>query len=259
MLNAGLNRHPVSRAVRAVTCALVLGLTLAVAGFAQSTYYTLSGTVFDSTDRFVPAATLTLTNPSRGARYEIKSDANGRYEFVGLPAGDYGLEVTLPGFETFKEMISITGANVDRRVTLQLGSLTETISIRGGGPVDSSPKRYGFDDATIAAMRQRVTVSCKASPSSVGGNIKAPSKVKDVRPIYPEELSAANVGGTVTMEATISTGGLVENLTVVSAPDPGLAAAASDAVKQWEYTPTMLNCTPVEAKVGITVSFAPKE
>ena len=49
-----------TRAARAVTCALVLGLTLAVAGFAQSTYYTFSGTVVDSMERAVPGAALTL-------------------------------------------------------------------------------------------------------------------------------------------------------------------------------------------------------
>jgi TonB family protein len=260
MLNAHLNRRPVTRSVRTVTCALVLGLTLAVAGFAQSTYYTFSGSVIDPTDRVVPGATLTLTNASRGARYEIKTDAAGRFEFVGLPSGDYGLEVTLPAFATIKETIAITGANLDRRITLQLGLLTETISIRGGGgPVDRTPKRHGFDDATIATMRQKVSATCKPSENNAGGHIKPPSKVKDVRPVYPEELSAANIGGVVTMEATISTGGLVEDLTVVSAPDPGLATAASEAVKQWEYTPTLLNCVPVEAKVGITVSFTPKE
>ena len=42
MLNAGLNRHPVTRAARTLTCALVLGLTLAVAGL-RSTFYTFSG------------------------------------------------------------------------------------------------------------------------------------------------------------------------------------------------------------------------
>ena len=89
MLNAGLNRHPVTRAVRATTCALVLGLTLAVAGFAQPTYYTFSGTVVDSTDRVAPGAELTLTNPASGARYAIKSDARGRFEFVGLPPADF--------------------------------------------------------------------------------------------------------------------------------------------------------------------------
>jgi len=260
MLNAGLNRHPVSRSARTLTCALVLAMTLAVAGFAQSTYYTFSGTVFDATDRVVPAATLTLTSPSRGARYEIKSDRAGRFELVGLPSGDYSVEVTVPGFAPYKETLTIAGANViDRRIMLHLAPFTETISIRGGGPVDRTPRRYGFADATIATMRQRAGAGCKASPSSVGGNLKTPSKVKDVRPIYPEELSAANIGGTVFMEATISSDGLVEDLTVLSAPDPGLAAAASEAVKQWEYTPTLLNCTPVDAKVGISVSFAPKE
>ena len=33
----------------------------------------------------------------------------------------------------------------------------------------------------------------------------------------------------------------------------------SEAVKQWEYTPTLLNCSPVEVKMGVTVSFTPKQ
>ena len=39
---------------------------------------------------------------------------------------------------------------------------------------------------------------------------------------------------------------------MVSAPDPGLATAASDAVKQWEYTPTLLNCAPIEVRMGVS-------
>ena len=258
MLNNGLNRHPVTRAVRIVTCVLVLGLTLAVAGFAQSTYYTFSGTVLDATDRVIPGATLTLTNPSRNARHEITSDATGRFEFVGLPSGDYGLEVAEPGFKPFKEMVTIAGTVANRRVTLQIGSVTETISVRGSGGSGRSPRTSGFDAATIAVMQQETVAGCKPSEASVGGNIKAPNKLKDVRPIYPEELSAANIAGTVTLEATIGTNGTVQDVAVVSAPDPGLAAAASEAVRQWEYTPTLLNCTPVEVKMGVSVSFAPK-
>ena len=196
MLNAHLNRHPVTRAARTVTCALVLGLTLAVAGFAQSTYYTFSGTVSDSMDRVVPGATLTLTNPSRGARYEIKSDANGRFEFVGLPSGDYGLEVTEEGFKPFKEMVAIAGNVANRRVTLQVGTVKETISIRAAAAPAGSPRSSGFDAATIAAMRQKTVANCKPSETNAGGNITPPTKVKDVRPIYAEELSAANIGGT---------------------------------------------------------------
>ena len=56
-------------------------------------------------------------------------------------------------------------------------------------------------------------------------------KLVDVRPVYAAELSAANMGGTVTLDALIGTDGEVQDLTVVSAPDAALATAAMDAVK----------------------------
>jgi TonB family protein len=258
MLNAGLNRHPVTRAARAVTCALVLGLTLAVAGFAQSTFYTVSGVVVDSTDRVVPGAELTLTNPSRESRNVVRTDANGRFEFVGLPSAAYGLEVTLPGFKAFKETITIASANVvNRRIALQVGQVKETISVVSG-PSSGAARRQARP-AVIEAEPRKAAVSCKASETSVGGNIKAPLKIRHVAPIYPEELSAANIGGTVTLEATIDTEGDVQDVTVVSAPDPGLANAAMESVKQWKYTSTLLNCAPIEVRMGVTVTFTPKQ
>ena len=30
-----------------------------------------------------------LANEARQAKYEVKTNANGRFEFVGLPAGEY--------------------------------------------------------------------------------------------------------------------------------------------------------------------------
>jgi TonB family protein len=264
MLNAHLNRHPVTRAARAVTCALVLGLTLAVAGFAQSTYYTFSGFVVDSMDRVVPGTSLTLADASRGARYEIKADAAGRFEFVGLPSGDYRLEVEREGFKPIQEAVAIASGNVvNRRVTLQVGSVRETITVKGGGSSTDNgpdnPRRRGFDPAAVVAARQRVVTTCKPSATNAGGDITPPTKLVDVRPIYPEDLSAANIGGTITLDAFINTEGEVQDVTVLSSPDPGLSIAAVEAVKQWQYTPTLLNCAPVDVRMGVSVTFTPKQ
>jgi len=38
-----------------------------------------------------------------------------------------------------------------------------------------------------------------------------------------------------------------------------LAPAAIDAVKQWRYSPTLLNCVPVEVETEVIVSFRPEE
>jgi TonB family protein len=258
MLNARLNRHPVTRAARAVTCALVLGLTLAVAGFAQSTYYSFSGVVVDSTERVVPGVELTLTNPSRDSRNVVRTDANGRFEFVGLPSGDYGLEVKQAGFKAAKETIAIASSNVvNRRIALQLDQLQETITVTSG-PSTGAAKPQGAPAVIEAEPRKPAAASCKASETNVGGNIKVPHKIRHVPPVYPAELSAANIVGTVTLEATIDTEGDVQDVTVVSSPDPGLTTAAIESVKQWKYTSTLLNCTPTDVRMGVSVTFNTK-
>ncbi len=73
-------------------------------------------------------------------------------------------------------------------------------------------------------------------------------------PVYPAIAKAARVQGTVTLAATISKTGTIENLTVVSGP-PMLAQAAVEAVRRWRYRPYLLNGEPVEVQTEVTVSF----
>jgi outer membrane biosynthesis protein TonB len=50
----------------------------------------------------------------------------------------------------------------------------------------------------------------------------------------------------------------VTDLRTVSAPDVDVESAASAAVSQWQFTPTLLNCVPVDVKMTVTVSFKPQ-
>ena len=88
----------------------------------------------------------------------------------------------------------------------------------------------------------------------VGGNIKVPTKIKDVRPIYPEEAMAAKVAGVVIIEAVVDTSGHVSNTRVLRSI-PLLDQAALDAVKQWEFTVTNVNEVPVPVVMTVTVNF----
>src|SRR5262249_37082095 len=74
----------------------------------------------------------------------------------------------------------------------------------------------------------------------VGGEIQQPVKTKDVRPSYPEVAAAAEVQGVVIIEATIGADGKVAQATVLRSV-PLLDSAALDAVRQWEYRPTLVN------------------
>ena len=88
----------------------------------------------------------------------------------------------------------------------------------------------------------------------VGGNIKEPTKTKNVAPVYPDIAKQARVQGIVILECTISPQGKVTDVKVLRGI-PLLDQAGIDAVKQWQYTPTLLNGVPVPVIMTVTVNF----
>jgi protein TonB len=88
----------------------------------------------------------------------------------------------------------------------------------------------------------------------VGGNIRQPQKIKDVRPQYPPEAQQARVQGVVILEVLIDEGGRVSDARVLRSL-PMLDAPAIEAVRQWEFTPTLLNGRAVPVIMTATVQF----
>src|SRR5206468_3458320 len=81
-------------------------------------------------------------NAASQARHEVHSDRTGHFEFVGLPPGDYTLQVTQFGFAPVNDPITVAGRDLTRNVQLQLGRLVETINIRAareGEPSTPTP------------------------------------------------------------------------------------------------------------------------
>jgi protein TonB len=79
--------------------------------------------------------------------------------------------------------------------------------------------------------------------------------LQKTQPTYPPIAKAARVSGTVVLQATISKGGTIENLRVISGPAM-LQQSAMDAVKTWRYRPYLLNNEPVEVETTINVIFS---
>jgi protein TonB len=88
----------------------------------------------------------------------------------------------------------------------------------------------------------------------VGGAIRQPTQLKKVNPVYPPIAQSARVQGVVIIEAIIGPDGRVTEAKVLRSI-PLLDAAALDAVKQWVYTPTLLNGVPVPVIMTVTVNF----
>jgi TonB family protein len=268
MLNTRLDRRPLTSRTQMAIAAALLVVTVSMAGAAaQARFSTLSGTVVDETNGFLPGTTLVLTNAASKARHEVRSDRTGHFEFVGLPSGDYTLQVIQPGFAPFSDAITIAGRDITRAFQVQVGSLQETISITAPDKSQAAASNPISDEEraqrTLAVRQkaqsrlQSATEKCAtATTGGMGGNILQPWKLVDVKPIYPEHLTSARIGGTVMMEALIGTDG---DIRVLESPHPDLDRAAAEAVRRWEFTPTILNCTPIEVRMNITANFVMKQ
>ena len=65
---------------------------------------------------------------------------------------------------------------------------------------------------------------------------------------------SARIQGVVILEAVINERGTIERIKVLKS-EPLLDAAAIAAVKDWRYTPTLLNGVPVSVLMTITINF----
>ena len=86
-----------------------------------------------------------------------------------------------------------------------------------------------------------------------------PRKVKDVKPVYPEEAKQNKIQGLVKLEAKIDEQGKVIDVRVVASAGPLLDKAAMAALRQWEYEPFLVNGKAKQVIFTVTMNFALKK
>ena len=116
-----------------VLVALVAAFLVAQKAEAQVLYGSLVGNVKDQSGAAVPKATITAVNKGTNLTREVATDATGGYNFADLPSGNYTLKISQPGFKTFEQKEVIVSLNNVSRVdvTLQLGEISETVTVTG--------------------------------------------------------------------------------------------------------------------------------
>ena len=157
-------------------------------------------------------------------------------------------------------------AALDAELTAQEGKLLKSyertkelaVTAKAAGDKAAADARAGKEKAEASAAKAKAAAAARAKAKltavRVGGQIKPPTKIKDVQPVYPAIARSARVTGVVTIEATIGPDGKVIDAKVVRSV-PLLDQAALDAVQQWEYMPSLLNGVPVPVVVTATIIF----
>jgi protein TonB len=113
-------------------------------------------------------------------------------------------------------------------------------------PIRTRPPNRAVDPMTSTAEApQRIRV---------GSNVQKAKLLQHPEPAYPPLAMQARISGVVRLNAVIGKDGAVEKLTVASG-HPLLVPPAMEAVKQWVYSPTLLNGQPVVVVTQIEVEF----
>jgi hypothetical protein len=112
-----------------VTLLLWMGMSSMLA--AQVGRGALIGRVLDQAGAALPGATVTATATRTNTSRPFVSGGDGSYSFPGLAPGEYELRVELNGFRslTRQGIVIATGETVRLDVQLELGGLTETVTV----------------------------------------------------------------------------------------------------------------------------------
>ena len=126
-----------------------------------------------------------------------------------------------------------------------------------GGPAIGIPAGIALEDFDASPVTIVPPPPPPAMPRAyrTGGAIREPRKVRDVPAVYPDIARAAKIEGEVALEATIDERGVVVDARVLRSV-PLLDAAALSALKQWRYTPTLLNGVPIRVLMTVTFRFS---
>ena len=134
-------------------CALAWLLVLPAPALAQD--LAISGTVADQTGGVLPGVTVEAAGAglAGGSRVAV-TDGEGRYVLDGLPAGDYSVSFTLPGFETLQRggvpVAAPAGATLD--AVLEFASFAEDVTVVGS-KLDTGRQEFGTSVAYLNEQR----------------------------------------------------------------------------------------------------------
>ncbi len=109
--------------------AIACVLAFSPAGFAQSTFGTVLGTVKDPSGSAVPMAVVNLMNTGTSAEHSTTSNQNGGYEFVNVEIGNYKLSVDAPGFQKTEYQEFNVAARATMRIDIDLKVASQATSV----------------------------------------------------------------------------------------------------------------------------------
>lgn len=259
--DGGRDRRAAAAAARVTADAL----RTAAAAPPQEKPAAISGTLYDPLGGLLPGVALTLTDQAVGIAFTATTDRNGAFAFADLQPATYELRAVLAGFSSVSTVMPIgAGANLERRIVLPIGTLNETITVVCSSPAQPSPRPVGVAPPRVLQPRPGSAAPQAAATApfngGIGGQIRAPRQLAKANPICPNHVGIDTV---VVLGARVGIDGYLSDIKDLrnegrqpqERQPQEIVDSAIDAVRLWQYSPTLLNGVPVEANIVVTVSY----
>jgi hypothetical protein len=148
----------------------VCSFLFAFAAFAQSDRGTITGTISDPTGAVAAGSPVEIRNVENGLVYRAASSATGNYTLTQLPAGQYELSVTVPGFKKYvRQSITVNVAETYRvDVLLEVGSNTESVTVTDAAPLLKTESGELSHTVTASTMNNLPVMGIGGSAGSSG-------------------------------------------------------------------------------------------
>jgi hypothetical protein len=133
--------------------------------FTQQVSGTITGYVTDPSGGAVPGATVTATNVQTGVSTSHPTEASGLYILTNMIAGTYNVSVEAHGFKKFqRQNVELNvDATIDVDAHLELGDVTQEVTVSGAPPVLNMEKSDVSDTISSEAVEDLPTISRNVS------------------------------------------------------------------------------------------------
>ncbi len=146
-----------------------------------------------------------------------------------------------------------TPASTDMSLTPPTTKEAAALKLAINEPPPSVEVRPSTSAEKLATLSS-VPAVLPAFGARVSSGVTKANLLHKVDPIYPPEARLQQLAGLVVLDATVAEDGSVHEVKLLGGP-PLLATAATEAVRQWRYRPSMLNGKPVPVQERITIIF----
>jgi len=128
-------------------------------------------------------------------------------------------------------------------------------SVDGGIPTGTAGGLVGGFGPPVPVPPLRPTTPSPQAPVRITGQMAAPMLLHRVEPVYPAAASFVHLSGVVVLEVVVDAQGRVDSVKVLRSRHPLLDNAAIEALKQWRYSPLVLNGRTTPFILSVTFTF----